>query len=191
MSEIIDILKQLTFPSYTEKMYIGADRAVNEAAVVGPVTSFNAFMDILVKVIVLVQKYVLKIQNPVAGGRQFYLDMAFRVLIKKLGPNGEKAAYERARTGAEEGIYGVIKLVAYGYTDILFENEAKSRVGVIWERLSNDDKLKTMELYIKRFGHLWPDEMTENGAVRIKFNFPKVMQLHIENVRKLTKSLDN
>jgi len=191
MSEIINIMKQLTSPSYNEKMYIGADRAVNEAAVGGLVASFAEFADILVRVIILVQKYVLKAQNPVEGGREFYLDAAFRVLIKKLGPNGEKAAFEMARTGKQGGIYDVIKLVAYGYTDILFENEARAKVGIIWEKLCNEDKLKTMALYLQEFGDLWPDEMTENGATRIKFNFPRVLQLHIENVRKLTKSLDN
>ena len=186
---IIEILKELSSPSYNEKKYTGADRAVNEAAVGGLVDSFEEFENILIEVIVLVQKYVLKARNPVEGGREFYLDAAFRALSKKLGPNGEKAAFERSRTGNEEGLYGVIKLIAYGYADVLFENESKSRVGIIWERLSNDDKFVVMDEYLKEFGHLWPDELTENGAVRLKVNFSKTMQLHIENVRKLSESL--
>ena len=190
MSEIVDILKELSSPSYNEKKYIGVDRAINEAAVGGLVDSFEEFGEILAGVIVLVQKYLLKAQNPVEGAREYYLDAAFRVLNKKLGPSGFRAGFERARTGKEEGLYGVIKLVAYGYGEMLFENEAKSKVGVIWERLSNDDRFVVMDEYLQEFGHLWPDEMTENGAVRLKVNFPKTLQLHLENIRKLSKLLD-
>ncbi|RKY10697.1 MAG: hypothetical protein DRP56_00325 [Planctomycetota bacterium] len=190
MSEIVDILKELSSPSYNEKKYIGVDRAINEAAVGGLVDSFEEFGEILAGVIVLVQKYLLKARNPVEGGREFYLDAAFRVLTRKLGPNGEKAAMEISRTGKNDGIYGVIKLVAYGYAEMLFENESKSRVGIIWEQLSNDDKFATMDEYLQEFGHLWPDELTENGAARLKVNFPKTLQLHLENIRKLSKSLD-
>jgi hypothetical protein len=185
MSEMIDILKQLTSPSYNEKRYIGADRAVNEAAVGGPVTSFNEFEDILVRVIVLIHKYVLKVRNPIEGARENYLDAAFKVLNKKLGPSGFRAGFERARTGKEGGIYGVIKLVAYGYTDVLFENESKSKVGFLWQQMSNDQRFAVMDEYIAEFASMWPHEMTENGAVRLKVNFPKTLQLHIENIRKL------
>jgi len=190
MSEIIDILKQLTSPSYNEKMYTGADRAVNEACAGDLIASFEEFKDILVGVIVLVQKYVLKARNPVEDGREFYLDAAFRVLRKKLGPSGLQAAMEMGKTGKDGGVYAVIKLVAYGYAETLFEAEAKSRVGIIWEKLSNDEKFAVMDEYIAEFSSIFPDEMTESGAVRLKVNFPRTLHLHIENVRKLTKSLN-
>jgi hypothetical protein len=190
MSEIINILRDLTTPQYAEKKYLGADRAINAVIVSGLVASFEEFEKILVEVISLVQKYVLKVQRPVKGAREFYLDTAFRVLQKKHGPNGEKAAFEFSRTGKNGGVNAVIRSIAYGYTDVLFENESKARVGVLFEKLSHDQKFAVMDEYIKEFGYLWPDELIENGAVRLKMNFPKTLQLHIENIRKLTKSMD-
>ncbi len=61
----------------------------------------------------------------------------------------------------------------------------------MFEKLSHDQKFAVMDEYIKEFGHLWPDELIENGALRLKKNFPKTLQLHIENIRKLTKSIDH
>lgn len=190
MSEIITILNELTEPGYTEEKYLGADRAINAVCVKGPLGSFNEFKQILIEVILLIQNHVLKAQKTVEGAEEFYLGIAFRVLQKEYGPNGEKAAYEMSRTGKEGGINAVIRSLAYGYTDILFENEAKAKVAVIWEKLSNDQKFLIMDQYVSKFGYLWPDELTENGAVRLKMNFPKTLQLHIENIRKLTKSMN-
>ena len=190
MSEIITILKELTEPRYTEKRHLGADRAINAISVRDSVSSFDNFMQILIEVIVLVQKHVLKVQRAVEGAEDFYLDIAFKVLKKEYGSNGEKASYEICRTGKEGGINAVIRSLAYGYADILFENEAKAKVGVIWEKLSNDKKCLVMDQYVSEFGYFWPDELIENEALRLKLNFPKTLQMHIENVRKLTKSMD-
>jgi len=190
MSEIITILKELTKPGYIEKRYLGADYAINSVSVKGPVGSFNEFKQILIEVIVLVQKYVLKTQKTVEGSQTFYLDIAYKVLQKVYGPNGEKAAFEMSRTGKEGGISAVIRSLAYGYTDILFKDEAKAKVGVLWAKLSHDQKFSIMDQYVSTFGYLWPDELVENGAVRLKMNFPKTLQLHIEQIRKLTKAMD-
>ena len=190
MSELIETLNNLTSPQYTEKKYQGADRAINSVSVSGLVDSFNEFENILVEVIVLVQKNVLKVQRPIKGAQDFYLDAAFRVLQKEYGPNGEKAAFEISRTGKDGGIHAIIRSLAYGYADLLFENEAEAKVGVLWEKMSNEDKFAAMEQYVSEFSYLWPDELTENGALRLKKNFQKTLQLHIENIRKLTKSMD-
>ena len=190
MSELIETLNNLTSPQYTEKKYQGADRAINSVAVSGLVASFKQFENILVEVIVLVQKNVLKIQRPVKGAQEFYLDIAFKVLQKEYGPNGEKAAFEISRTSKDGSVNAVIRSLAYGYTDVLFENETIARVGSLFEKLSHDQKFAVMDEYIKEFGHLWPDELIGNGALRLKKNFQKTLQLHIENIRKLTKSMD-
>ena len=190
MSELIETLNNLTSPRYTEKKYQGADRAINAVSVSGLVDSFKQFQNILIEVIVLVQKNVLKVQKPIKGAQDFYLDAAFRVLQKEYGPNCEKAAFEFRRTGKDGSVNAVIRSLAYGYTDVLFENETKARVGILFEKLSHDQKFAVMDEYIKEFGHLWPDELIENGALRLKKNFQKTLQLHIENIRKLTKSMD-
>ena len=190
MSELIETLNNLTSPKYIEKMYIGADKAINEIALDGLVSSFREFENIIVEFMKLLHKYVLKANRTINGAEEYYLDAGFKVLQEKYGPNGEKAAFEMARTGKQGGIYAVIKVLAYGPIDIGIENEAKAKVGVLWEKLGNDQKFAVMDEYVKTHGHLWPDELIENGAVRLKMNFPKTLQLHIENVRKLSKSLD-
>ena len=191
MSELIETLSNLTSPQYAEKKYQGADRAINAVNVGGLVDSFKQFKNILIEVIVLVQKNVLKVQRPIEGAQDFYLDAAFRVLQKEYGPNGEKAAFEMSRTGKDGGVNAVIRSIAYGYTDVLFENETKAKVGIIFEQMSDNDKFAVMNEYIKEFGHLWPDELIENGALRLKINFLKTLHLHIEYIRKLTKSMDH
>ena len=192
MSEIIEELKKLTSSGYIEKMYVGADCAVNEvAAGGGTVDSFKQFEQIVIEVIELVHKYVLKVRKPVKGAEQHYLSTGFTVLQQKYGPHGEKAAYEMARTGKDGGINAVIRLLTYGYTATLFENEAKAKIGVLWQKLSPEQMLAVMDEYVCTFKHLWPREMTEGKALRLKVNFPKTLELHIESIKKLHKSLEH
>ena len=190
MSEILEILRDLTSRQYIDRMHTDADRAINEVATAGIIDSFDEFKNIIVKLIISVNKYALKINNNIGGGREYYLNSAFKALSKKFGPNGEKAAFEMARTGKNGGLYEVLKVVAYGYIDTLNENEAQSKIGYLWQIMDNDCKFTLMDQYISEFGHLWPAEMTESSAARLKVNFPATLQLHIKNVRKLSDSMD-
>lgn len=191
MSEIIEELKNLTSPGYIEKMHVGVDKAINAVAVSGAtVGSFSQFEQIVIEVIWLVHKYELKVQKPVEGADEYYLSIGFNVLQQKYGPHGEKASFEMARTGKNGGINAVIRMLAYGYTDTLFENKAKAKIGVLWRKLNPDEMLAVMDEYVRLFGDMWPKEMTEGKALRLKVNFPKTLELHVESIKKLHKSLD-
>jgi hypothetical protein len=108
-----------------------------------------------------------------------------RALAQKYGSQGEKAAFEIARTGNEGGLYSVLKAVAAQMAEGYADNEISARVDRFWQEVSNEERLKIADEYMEKFGQLLPSELTENGGVRIKFNLPKVLKQHPRVIRRL------
>ena len=107
------------------------------------------------------------------------------MLIKEYGANGEKAAFEMVRTGAEQGLYGVLKAVARRMVEDYAGNEIAARISNFWEDLSTDEKLAVSEEYLEKYGHLLPSELTSGNAARVRANFLKVLEEHPNIVKSL------
>ena len=108
-----------------------------------------------------------------------------KTLVKAYGRNGEKAAFEYARTGLEGGLYGVLMRFAGQKAKEYSENEIAARVGSFWNELSPDEAFPVMNEYLAAYGHLLSPELTERGAVRLKANFRRVLQEHPHMLRRL------
>ena len=121
---------------------------------------------------------VLRLRKPVDPFFDHYLSWFPHVLMKVYGPNGEKAAFEIARTGNEGGLYSVIKAVAMHVADKYSQNEISAKVGAYLDSLSVDEQLDACSEYISKYGHILPSEITEANAIRIRANFRKVLEKH-------------
>ncbi len=109
------------------------------------------------------------------------------MLLKVYGLNGEKAAFEMTRTGAEGGVYSVLRAVAKRMMEEYAGNEISAKIGHFWYPLSTDDQIAATEEYLQKYGHLLPSELTEGNAARIRANFVKVLEEHPRLVRRLRK----
>ncbi|GAG41001.1 unnamed protein product, partial [marine sediment metagenome] len=112
---------------------------------------------------------------------------ALSILTKAYGPNGEKAAFEMARTGTEGGLYRVLRETAQTMAAEYAENEVGARINNYWNDLSTDERLAAPDEYLRRFGHLLPSELTEGGAWRVRANFSKVLQEHSRLIQRLSR----
>jgi len=110
-----------------------------------------------------------------------------RLLDEAYGRNGEKAAFEMSRTGAEGGLYGVLRTVAGLVAEELAHNEITARVGRYWDSLSVDEQLDAATEYLEKYGHLLPSELTEGSAARIRANFPRVLERHPALTRRMRR----
>lgn len=105
--------------------------------------------------------------------------------VKEYGPNGERAAFEIARTGAEGGIYTVLRAVAKQMLEEYSGNEITSKIIRFWEELSAGERQTATGEYLKKYGHLLPSELTEGDGVRVRANFLKVLQEHPHLIKRL------
>jgi len=155
------------------------DTAVNSfSGPAGRITDFEEFRRRVVVFVRHVEAGVWRFHEPVDADFRFDWGRCLQLLMKEYGPNGEKAAFEMARTGTEGGIYRVLKDLARRLGRQCAEDEIAARILHYWNGLSIRERLAAPDEYLNRFGHLLPSELTEGSAGRVRANFPKVLREH-------------
>ena len=163
-----------------------ADEAINSF---GPapsqITAWDPFRACLIRFMHHVEGRVLRLREPCAMGTDFDWGRCMQALTRAYGPNGEKTAFEMARTGNEGGLYGVLRRTAEAIGEQYAENEVSARVYHFWNGLSAEDKLAAADEYLGKYGHLLPSELTEGSAARMRANLPKVLEEHPRLLKRL------
>jgi len=183
----LDRLLESIDPARTlDQVSARADAAINlfrlKSGIIGDWTEFRK---ILTEFYRHVENNILRIRPSFSGDPDIDWGRCCRLLIKEYGANGEKAAFEIARTGTEQGLYGVLKAVARRMIDEYAGNEIAARISNFWEALSTHEKLAASQEYLDKYGHLLPPELTGGSTARIRANFPKVLQEHPRILKRL------
>jgi hypothetical protein len=163
-----------------------ADEAINTFSAGGSqITDWDEFRRCMVRFAKHVDCTILRVSRM----PKLELDYAWRhyckVLQKAYGPSGDKAAFEMARTGVEGGLYGVLRRFARTQAEQYARNEINARISRFLRSLSPSEKLRVADEYLAEHGHLLPSEITEEGAARIKMDFPKVLAEHPRMMQRL------
>ena len=171
------------------------DQAVNSfQAGSSRITDWREFEKCIARFMVHLQNHVLRLRKPRHLTEEYIeydLHHGFMVLQKLFGKNGEKAAFEMARTGNEGGLYGVLRKFARRTVEGYAADEIAARVGDYWNNLSTEEKLDAPREYLRQYGHLLPSELTEGSAAGIRAFFPKVLKEHpriIKGLRRIGRS---
>ena len=161
------------------------DRGINSFRCPSVIDNWGDFRQCLSRFVCHIEACVLRLRQSMDDHLEHYWDQAFRSMHKIYGPNGEKAAFEMARTGNQGGLYAVLKAVAKQSAEQYTQNEISARVSVYWQELSLEEKLAAPIEYIEKFGHLLPSELTEASAARVRANFPQFLEKHPQMFQKL------
>jgi len=182
------LLRELDPDRTIEPTFRRADEAVNSFRVDrAQIIEWNRFRDCMVRFVAHVEFHVLRLRRPVRSPIDFEWDRATAILVKIYGHNGEKAAFEMARTGNEGGLYGVLKAVAMRLAEDISKNEIASRVSAFWQNHTPAEVLAASQEYLNKYGHLLSSELTEGSAGRLRANFLKVLENHPEFIQRLRR----
>lgn len=164
------------------------DEALNAFSANGAqITDWDEFRQCLIRYMRQVESRILGIraeQFPRVGA-DFHWGRCCHVLTRIFGPNGDKAAFEMARTGTEGGLYAVLKAMARQLADRYARNEVAARVSDYWDSLSMDEKFAAADEYLCKYGHLLPSELTEESGIRVRANLPKALNEHPRLTQRL------
>jgi len=103
------------------------------------------------------------------------------------GFQGEKIAFDIARTGVEGGLYGVLKAIASKMADEYAKRAIASKIACFWGELEANEALAVVDEYLIKFGHLLPPEFTEGNGLRAKMNFERVLKEHPFLIKRMRK----
>lgn len=187
MKTRLDKLLESIDPAKTlDQVSTRVDNALNSFRInIGIIKNWDTFKTVLTKFFRHTENTVLKIKFFRSPDFDIDWGRCVRLLLKEYGSNGEKAAFEMVRTGAQGGLYKVLKAVARQMIDEYSENEIRAKISRFWHRLSVNEQLATADEYLAKYGHLLPFELTEGNATRIKADFPKVLEEHPRLIKRL------
>ena len=69
------------------------------------------------------------------------------------------------------------------------KREISARVWNFWNALTNDEKLDTVDEFVRLVGHLLPTKFTGGNAAYLKANFPRVLESYPQLLMELSRSL--
>ena len=185
-SQLEQLLASIDPAKTYEPTFAWANRAINTFEQKSAhIENRDEFVECLTRFFCHVEATVLKINHSVYSDSEFHWGRCQNLLCHLYGPNGEKTAFEMARSGHDGGLYAVLKGLALRMGEEYAENEIAARASDFIDRLTSEEMSVAMDEYIEKYGRLLPSEMTERGAGRIKANFYKVLKHHPKMLRTL------
>ncbi len=166
-----------------EKVIIPTFNRANKAiGIVHPrsalIQNLDEFKYCMAEFLRYIDRYTLRLRGSVDVSSDYYWLLCARVLREVYGSNGDKAAFEMARTGNDGGLNSVIRSIAMHVSEGYIKMEIQAKVNAYLKSLSNDQQLAASSEYLAKHGHLLPSEMTEASAGRIRAEFRKVLEKH-------------
>ena len=188
MTKLDRLLESIHPARTTEELSRRADDVLNSfAPEAAQIDHWDRFRYCLMRFVDHAQNRLLRLSKPCPMGLDFAWGRCCQVLMRAYGSDGEKAAFEMARTGNEGGLSSVLRKMAQVMADEYADNEIAAKISSYWNGLSVEEKLAAGDEYLAKHGHLLPSELTEGSAARIRANLPKVLQEHSALVRRLRK----
>lgn len=93
-------------------------------------------------------------------------------------PQGQRLALKLARTGAEGGIYAVMRKTGQALVNRWAHNRISSLVSEYWNGLSDKEKRTVPGEYLQRCGDLLPADVQEKLKWTPWFNFFQILEQH-------------
>jgi len=151
----------------------------------GVIDRWDEFTTLMVRFHRHVEAVVLRMSAMPRASHDFNWGRCVHVLMQMYGRNGEKAAFEIARTGTDGGLRGLLRDFARKVAADYADDEISARIVRWWTALSPAEQFAATSEYLARFGHFLPSEMTEGSAARIRDRFLQVLQQHPHLLQRL------
>ena len=182
LNSLLDAIDPARILDETERR---ADTALGSYGLdVGAFQDWREYVGCLAHFFGHLERHLLNLSGPYPGNASICWGQCSGVLDRIYGSNGDKVAFQIVRSGAEGGLYGVLKEIARFQARTYGEREIEARVAGFWSALSVEEQLAAVNAYIARFGNLYPEEFRAGSFSTLKVNFWKIL---IEHPRMLQR----
>ncbi len=187
MSTKLDQLVKDIHPSQTiEPVEALVEQALNTFPVdSGAIRQWGEFQNMLSRLYRHVENNVLRTNPPLPPNYEFDWGRCNPLLDELYGRGGIKVAMAIAQSGAEGGLFRVLRDLAKKLAEKYAKNEISAKVNLYWRELSTEERLAAPGEYLEKFGHLLPSEFADDSAVQVRANFRKVLEEHAFFVSRL------
>ena len=135
----------------------------------------DEFENYLAKFICHTDKVCLKVRMSV---HPLHYQRCVRFLNQEFGPNGEKIAYQMAKTGVNGGLFAILKTIAKRLAEFYARNTIRCSVDEYLNKLSLNERMAAAEEYHKKYGNLIPSTYPFKSPILLVANLHKILEEH-------------
>jgi hypothetical protein len=161
-----------------------ADRAIEEFASPREFANLDSFLDHMAAFWIVCMRVMLRLESFPDASPDFIRGQCLHVLEGAFGPQGFRVAFDIAAvSGAEGGLFRVLKDFARTMAGEFSKNEITARVRAYWNKLTVDEKLAAAEEYLQKYGNLIPSGYEWN----VRINLPDVLAKHPAMIQQIER----
>ena len=185
----LDKLLQSIDPSRVfDNVSADVDRAVNSFSMRrAKIEDWEEYQEFLADFFRHIESVVLRLGSKAPRAKDLYWARCSNILEKEYGPSGFKTAFEMVRTGKNNGLYRILKIIADQMSKNYSQNEISARINDYLAKLTIDETLAAADEYHRKFGHLLPSDFTDANAIRLKSHFQKALKEHPDIIRRMRR----
>ena len=190
MATRLEELLESIDPSRTiDQVSAAVDDAFNSFRHNHPIRSFDDYRKYMSAFVQYIEQIVVKFKSNDPYDQEFFWTRYSNLVRNGYGQDAWKLNYEKIITGKDGGLYKLLKDVAAMILDDRSGREISARVWRFWESLTNDEKLKTVDEFLQKFGRLLPSEYTGGGGAYLKANFPRVLEKYPQLLMEIRRGV--
>jgi hypothetical protein len=110
---------------------------------------------------------------------------AFKALREMYGEHGFDIALNRSKTGLDGGFYKVLKDMAFHVAEEAYSSVIQSVVATFMQSVfPAEERQAAAREYVRRFGHLLPDNLVEDNGFTISLNLEEFLLNHPKLIKR-------
>ena len=184
-----ELLESIDPARTIDQVSAAVDDAFNSFRHNHPIRSFDDYRKYMSAFVQYVEQIVVKFKSNDPYDQELFWARYSNLVRNVHGPDAWKMNYEKIITGKDGGLYKLLKDVAAMILDDRSGREISARVWRFWESLTNDEKLETVDEFLRKFGHILPSEYTGGRGAYLKMNFPSVLEKYPQLLMEIRRAV--
>lgn len=149
------------------------------------VEDYDEFKKCLVDFVSRIYSAILNAPNAFENANDIFMyGLSLKFLKTKYPVNTEITVYEIMHSGAEGGVYHILKILAKIMTDQIYKDGIEHYISIYLDELNFEEREAAVKEYLKEFKDILPTNY-KNDPTMVLISFEKVLQEHAYMMKRL------
>jgi hypothetical protein len=190
MATTLEELIESIDPSRTiERVSSAVDEAFNSFQYNNPIRTFEDYQGYMARFVQHVEQIVLRFNSNNPNDPDFFWARYVNLVNSGYDPGAWKWNYEKVMTGKDGGLYKILQDVAAMILKDRSGREISGRILAFWNSLNTEEKLDTIDEFLRKYGYILPTEFTEGSAAHLRMNFSRFLEQYPQFLLEMRRSI--
>ena len=149
------------------------------------VENFEEFKECLAEAAKVARNAAINVPLNAGDNIDINFGQALHYLKEEYPRDTVQTVFEIMQTGAEGGVFQILKIIARTMAEEITQNQIKAIVVEFWNSLSMEEKLSVPYEYIEKYKNILPKRIVEGDNVRMRGLFWETLAQHPKMLKRI------